>query len=92
MLFPIYLRRVSPDTCLPGAAGWLESLHRPNVELVADPVVRISETGLHTASGRFVPVDVIIFATVSPYHVPSISFAHQDSRQRGPMSPATDSA
>ncbi|KAL8277870.1 hypothetical protein RQP46_009689 [Phenoliferia psychrophenolica] len=47
--YPVGCKRVAYD------AGWLDSLHRKNVELVRDPVVRISETGLHTASGRSDP-------------------------------------
>ncbi|KAJ4365378.1 hypothetical protein N0V95_000525 [Ascochyta clinopodiicola] len=44
--------------------GYLQSLHQPNVELVYDdPIAKISEHGVHTASGRFVHADAIVLAT-----------------------------
>lgn len=46
-------------------AGWFKALHRENVELVKNEIVRVSEGGLHTSDGRYFPVDVIIFATAS---------------------------
>ncbi|OAL47737.1 FAD/NAD(P)-binding domain-containing protein [Pyrenochaeta sp. DS3sAY3a] len=44
--------------------GYLQSLHQSNVELVYDdPVTRISELGVLTASGRFIHADAIVLAT-----------------------------
>ena len=44
--------------------GYLRSLHQANVELVHDDAIAtISENGINTASGRFVPADAIILAT-----------------------------
>jgi len=45
--------------------GWLESLHRDNVDLVRHPIVRVNETGLVTEDGTHYPADVIVFATGS---------------------------
>ncbi|KAL2209751.1 FAD/NAD(P)-binding domain-containing protein [Sarocladium strictum] len=42
---------------------YLLSLHRPNVELVYDdPAAEITEDGVRTESGRFVPADAIVLA------------------------------
>lgn len=57
--YPLGCKRLAYDD------GWLETLHRKNVDLISDPVVRISEDGIHTANGGFFPLDVIIFATGS---------------------------
>ncbi|CAM1505794.1 Fc.00g114310.m01.CDS01 [Cosmosporella sp. VM-42] len=44
--------------------GYLDALHRPNLELVADdPVVRITESGVVLRSGKVLPADAIILAT-----------------------------
>jgi cation diffusion facilitator CzcD-associated flavoprotein CzcO len=44
--------------------GYLSSLHRPNVELIAsDPVTSITPTGVLTASGRSLHADAIVLAT-----------------------------
>ncbi|KAM0717731.1 hypothetical protein Q7P37_007583 [Cladosporium fusiforme] len=44
--------------------GYLECLHRKNVELIAeDPVEELTETGVKTQSGRELPADAIIMAT-----------------------------
>lgn len=57
--YPLGCKRVAFD------AGWLESLHRPNVDLVNVPITRVQQGGLVTSDGREHDFDVIIFATVS---------------------------
>jgi len=42
---------------------WLQSLQRDNVELVTDPIVEITATGVVTKSGARHEVDVIIYGT-----------------------------
>ncbi len=42
---------------------YLQALKRDNVELIADPVAAITETGLVTESGRTIDADVIIYGT-----------------------------
>ncbi|MEV0057113.1 NAD(P)/FAD-dependent oxidoreductase [Saccharopolyspora shandongensis] len=42
---------------------WIETLKRDNVQLIADGVERVDETGVWTADGEHIPVDVIVFAT-----------------------------
>ncbi len=42
---------------------YLPALQRPNVELVTDPIVRITPTGIVTAEGREHEVDCIIYGT-----------------------------
>lgn len=57
--YPFGTRRVPLEN------GYFEAFNRENVELVdirSDPVVRIDETGVQTASGRH-ELDVIIYAT-----------------------------
>ncbi|KAH7063910.1 hypothetical protein BKA63DRAFT_428924 [Paraphoma chrysanthemicola] len=46
-----------------GDFGYLESLHRENVELLQDPVVECEKQGVRTESGQRYDADVIIFAT-----------------------------
>ncbi|TFK55103.1 FAD/NAD(P)-binding domain-containing protein, partial [Heliocybe sulcata] len=43
--------------------GFLESLHRPNVSMVWDPIEKIEETGITLGTGDFIPLDVIVYAT-----------------------------
>jgi len=43
--------------------GFLESLHKPNVSMIWDPIEKIEETGIRLRTGEFHPVDVIVFAT-----------------------------
>jgi cation diffusion facilitator CzcD-associated flavoprotein CzcO len=50
-------RRITP------AEGYLESLQKPNVELVTEGVVRVSENSVFTADGRSWKVDVLACAT-----------------------------
>jgi cation diffusion facilitator CzcD-associated flavoprotein CzcO len=42
---------------------WYPTLTRENVELVTDPIARITPTGVRTADGIERPADVIVFAT-----------------------------
>ena len=42
---------------------WLSALKRDNVEVVTDPIERITPKGLVTKSGREVDVDVLIYGT-----------------------------
>ncbi|CCO33438.1 putative monooxygenase Mb0916 [Rhizoctonia solani AG-1 IB] len=43
--------------------GYLESLHRPNVDMEWDPIARIVSDGIETKSGHKHQFDVIAFAT-----------------------------
>jgi len=43
--------------------GWFRALRRPSVELVTDPIARISPTGVVTADGVNRPADIIVLAT-----------------------------
>ncbi|CAE6431472.1 unnamed protein product [Rhizoctonia solani] len=43
--------------------GYLESLHRPNVDMEWDPIARIVSDGIETKSGNKHQFDVIAFAT-----------------------------
>lgn len=45
------------------AAGYLESLGSPNVELNWDGIEEIQDKGILTKKGEFIPLDVLIFAT-----------------------------
>lgn len=61
------------DACLPGYPpygkrilldnGWYHTIRRSHVELVTDPVERIDEKGVVTASGVHRPADVLVYAT-----------------------------
>jgi 4-hydroxyacetophenone monooxygenase len=42
---------------------WVGALKRPNVELVTDPIARITGTGIETKDGTARDVDVIIYGT-----------------------------
>jgi 4-hydroxyacetophenone monooxygenase len=42
---------------------WLQALQRNNVQLVTDPIARITETGIVTQSGAVYDADVLIFGT-----------------------------
>ena len=42
---------------------YLSTFNRDNVELITDPIARITETGVTTADGRSYEVDVLILAT-----------------------------
>ncbi|MEZ4333654.1 MAG: NAD(P)/FAD-dependent oxidoreductase [Myxococcota bacterium] len=43
--------------------GWYRALTRDNVELVTDPIARLTPTGIETADGRHREVDAIVTAT-----------------------------
>ncbi len=43
--------------------GWYKSLTRDNVELVTDPIVRMTPKGIETADGEVREIDVLITAT-----------------------------
>jgi cation diffusion facilitator CzcD-associated flavoprotein CzcO len=45
------------------SSDYYPALTRPNVDLVTDPIVRITETGLACAAGSGYDVDVIIYGT-----------------------------
>lgn len=47
--------------------SFLQSFNRPNVELVTDPIEKISTDGIVTRSGRFIAADAIVLAT--GYHL-----------------------
>ncbi len=42
---------------------YYQTLNRPNVELIDEPIARITRDGFVLDSGREVPIDVLIFAT-----------------------------
>ncbi|AFM17259.1 putative flavoprotein involved in K+ transport [Mycolicibacterium chubuense NBB4] len=44
-------------------AGYYQALQRDHVELVTDPIVRVGDHAIDTASGRRVDVDAIVLAT-----------------------------
>ncbi len=66
---PELLAKVVPDYVCLGKrtlqdnGSWLAALKRENVELVSDPIAEIREDGVATESGRFFPVDLIVYAT-----------------------------
>jgi cation diffusion facilitator CzcD-associated flavoprotein CzcO len=43
--------------------SYLRTFTRENVELITDPIARVTETGVETADGRLREVDVLILAT-----------------------------
>ena len=57
--YPLGCKRVAFD------AGWLDSLHRANVDLVNHPIERVTSNGLIMGDGKEHELDVIIWATVS---------------------------
>jgi len=44
-------------------AGWFRTVARPDVDLVTDPVVRVTPAGVVTATGEEIPADVLVLAT-----------------------------
>lgn len=60
--------------------GWFAALKRSNVELVTDPVVEVTETGVRTSSGAETTVDVIVLAT--GFHAQNMLYP-MDIRGRG---------
>jgi len=55
--YPIGCKRIILDP------GYLQSLHKPNVRLVTDPIARITEKGVLCQSGEEHEADVLILAT-----------------------------
>ncbi|MGV9678407.1 flavin-containing monooxygenase [Nocardia sp. NPDC003482] len=55
--YPIGGKRILFDS------AYYPTLTRPNVELVTDPIARITPDGITTGDGRHRPADVIVFAT-----------------------------
>jgi cation diffusion facilitator CzcD-associated flavoprotein CzcO len=65
---PALRAKVTPDYTIGGkrillSSDYYPALTRPNVDLVTDPIVRITETGLACAAGSAYDVDVIIYGT-----------------------------
>ncbi|MGO8873802.1 MAG: flavin-containing monooxygenase [Acidimicrobiales bacterium] len=63
------LAKVIPDYVCLGKrtlqdnGSWLGALVRDNVDLITDPIARITESGVVTDAGDEYPVDVIVYAT-----------------------------
>lgn len=55
--YPAFGKRMLLDN------GWYKALRKPNVELIAEEVTGIDETGLSTGSGLHREVDVIVLCT-----------------------------
>lgn len=55
--FPLGCRRLTPGI------GYLESLKRPNVTVVLDPITKVVPGGIETSTGENIKVDAIICAT-----------------------------
>ncbi|KAH0831531.1 hypothetical protein AYO21_11331 [Fonsecaea monophora] len=55
--FPVGCRRITPGV------GYLESLRKPNVQVVTDSIIEINPEGLLTSTGEEFKVDVIVCAT-----------------------------
>ncbi len=60
--YPPYGKRILIDN------GWYRALSRPHVQLVTEPVASFTETGLRTASGDEVDVDVVVLCTGYAVH------------------------
>lgn len=63
-----YLKDIMPDFAVGCKRrvmdpGYLDSLHRPNVDLCAEEINSIDETGVQLRSGKHVDADILIFAT-----------------------------
>jgi len=56
--YPPFVKRMLQDN-----GTWLATLKRDNVDLITEPIVAITPTGIRCADGREYPVDVIVFAT-----------------------------
>mgnify|MGYP006274237397 CR=1 FL=1 len=55
--YPPYGKRMLLDN------GWYRALRREHVELVTEPIARVTREGIETADGRLRPQDVIVVAT-----------------------------
>jgi cation diffusion facilitator CzcD-associated flavoprotein CzcO len=62
---------------------WFPTLCRPNVRLVDEPIVEITETGLRTADGEDHAVDTIIFGTGyrADEYLPTVEIIGRDGRR-----------
>jgi 4-hydroxyacetophenone monooxygenase len=66
---PHLLEKIVPDYPFGGKRSmrdngvWVGALARPNVELVTDPIVEITPTGVNTKSGNQYEADVIVYGT-----------------------------
>ncbi len=56
--YPPFVKRMLQDN-----GSWLGALTQDHVELVTDPIARITPRGVELAGGRLVDLDVIVFAT-----------------------------
>ena len=56
--YPPFVKRMLQDN-----GTWLATLKRDNVDLITEPIVAITPTGIRCADGREYPVDVMVFAT-----------------------------
>lgn len=70
-------RRMTPGS------EYLSSLSRPNVEVVTESVVAVTEDGIIDASGNETKVDVIIFATGFDVTRPSYDIIGRNGRNLG---------
>jgi 4-hydroxyacetophenone monooxygenase len=55
--YPPYGKRILLDN------GWFRALRAPTVDLVTDPIRRITEKGVVTADGVLRPADVLVYST-----------------------------
>jgi 4-hydroxyacetophenone monooxygenase len=55
--YPPYGKRILLDN------GWFKTLARPDVELVTDPIDRLTRHGIATCDGKLRPADVIVVST-----------------------------
>jgi 4-hydroxyacetophenone monooxygenase len=55
--YPPYGKRILIDN------QWFKMLKRPNVDLVTDPIARITPEGVETRDGSVWPADALVFAT-----------------------------
>jgi 4-hydroxyacetophenone monooxygenase len=55
--FPPYGKRILIDN------HWYKMLKRPNVDLVTEPIERVTAAGIETCDGKVWPADALVFAT-----------------------------
>ena len=65
---PELRRKLTPDYGMgckrPSVSNhYLRTFNRDNVELITDPIARVTPAGIHTADGRDRPADAIVLAT-----------------------------
>jgi len=56
--YPPFSKRMLMDN-----GSWFSTLKRPNVELVTDPIEKVTRAGVVTADGKERPADVIVYGT-----------------------------